>query len=385
MTEQSPQPLSSESEMRPMANTRLPEPSPLEEWAARKIPAEHLPAFHQLWGPKGDLRYDLLNQIKSKRGYSNVYIADELGMKVETCRKYLTGNRPLNCLEHPYEENKKDWIVLRFTEFFAKHSIDSGSSFVNKKDEHSLCLHVQRLLINNNTGRLEIRTAMRLQNGNYLLAGSLEGELRLAGTTYKSKARDFFILEVDRSIHPIRFELAGGPGDDEVVALVGAPDQSIYVVGGFVGNLHLGRTLLTSMGRSDIFVSRLSLAKQMSFVWAVSIGGACEDHAVGALVQGSDDLWIALDAEDSITIAGRHYPARGKVGIFLIRLSRKTGACLEVIPLGGAGINTASGLSREVLSGRLMLHGWCQSTWQWCPSIGEPVTIHSGPFSLHIG
>ena len=85
----------------------------------------------------------------------------------------------------------------------------------------------------------------------------------------------------------------GGPGDDEVHAMVIDKDNRIYLTGFFeqvaVFGANASTSLLTSAGGKDAFVQKLD--DQGGFLWAKRIGGLEDDEGEGIAVDGLSNVY----------------------------------------------------------------------------------------------
>jgi hypothetical protein len=116
----------------------------------------------------------------------------------------------------------------------------------------------------------------------------------------------------------------------EVRALELAEDGDVYLAGTFEGTLHLGKAALTSVGATDIFVTRFDVATG-TFSWVQQAGGAGKD-VVSALVVHDNHLYLAGQ------VGGRNagpallasfealaLPAKGITSMFVARLDEQQG------------------------------------------------------------
>lgn len=96
----------------------------------------------------------------------------------------------------------------------------------------------------------------------------------------------------------------GGPDNDAVAALQ-LKGSLLYLAGDFRGTATVGNNTLTSVGGSDVFVTRLADAGASSrFEWAVRAGGAGPENLRGLALHGSA-LYLTGNYYGATTILGR--------------------------------------------------------------------------------
>ncbi len=85
---------------------------------------------------------------------------------------------------------------------------------------------------------------------------------------------------------------AGGP-DDDTGAEVAVAGNQVYVTGSFRGTASFGPTALTSAGGSDIFVARLTdTGPNAAFAWVLQAGGPGNDNSLGMALSGTKPVLV---------------------------------------------------------------------------------------------
>ncbi|UOQ72965.1 hypothetical protein [Hymenobacter cellulosilyticus] len=144
--------------------------------------------------------------------------------------------------------------------------------------------------------------------GNLVVAGSFGGSLTLGSFTLTSAGkRDIFVARLSPAGQWTQAVRAGGTGDDGATALLLLPGGELAVASSFENSLTLGSSMLTSAGKRDIFVARLSPAGQ--WTQAVRAGGS-EDDGISAL---------SLDAAAQLVAVGSFVSPTVTFGTFILQ------------------------------------------------------------------
>jgi hypothetical protein len=84
----------------------------------------------------------------------------------------------------------------------------------------------------------------------------------------------------------LKWAIELGTATDDVAAGVAVdPDGDIIMTGNFTGTLQCGQTQLSSVGRTDIFLARLTT--DGTYQWCRRLGGSSDDTAGGIAVDDS--------------------------------------------------------------------------------------------------
>ncbi|MDB5268379.1 MAG: C-terminal target protein [Hymenobacter sp.] len=137
--------------------------------------------------------------------------------------------------------------------------------------------------------------------GNVYLAGSFRNTVVLGGTTLTSLGNsDIFVTKFNPASNQFVWALrAGGFGTDAASALA-VSGTSVYVAGAFESSAAgFGTTTLVNAGYIDVFVAKLADAGSTgSFVWAQRAGGMYSDYANALVVSGAS-VYVAGAFESS--------------------------------------------------------------------------------------
>ncbi|MBT7587530.1 MAG: hypothetical protein HN558_18600, partial [Gemmatimonadetes bacterium] len=130
-------------------------------------------------------------------------------------------------------------------------------------------------------------------NGTLFAAGTFQGTAQFGDFTLEANGmRDVFVLRLDDNGTPIWAFRAGGPRDDDALALVADGNGSLYVAGAFEETADFGPYLLSSKGNRDGYLLNLSYDGQVK--WVGSLRG--EDRV--------DIRALTLDRNNLPVVAG---------------------------------------------------------------------------------
>ena len=130
-------------------------------------------------------------------------------------------------------------------------------------------------------------------NGTLFAAGTFQGTAQFGDFTLEANGmRDVFVLRLDDNGTPIWAFRAGGPRDDDALALVADGNGSLYVAGAFEETADFGPYLLSSKGNRDAYLLNLSYDGQVK--WVGSLRG--EDRV--------DIRALTLDRNNLPVVAG---------------------------------------------------------------------------------
>ncbi len=128
-----------------------------------------------------------------------------------------------------------------------------------------------------------------LPDGSAIVTGSMIGTVRFGTLPDLVSAgnRDIVVAKIDTNGTWVWATSAGATRSETGLGVAVSPDGSAIVTGAFSESVIFGGTTLTSAGRDDAFVAKVSSTG--SWVWATAAGGTDNDQAVGvsALSDGS--------------------------------------------------------------------------------------------------
>jgi hypothetical protein len=144
-----------------------------------------------------------------------------------------------------------------------------------------------------------------------------------------------------------------GSGTAQVKSMATDAEGNAYVVGFFTETAQFGEIILTSQGRSDLFVAKLSPAG--SWDWAVAAGAAGSDHAAGVAVDATGRVFVSGSFSDRVQFDEILLTSQGEMDVFVAQLSPQ-GRWLSATAAGGPGQDMACALALAS-AGELLVAG----------------------------
>jgi hypothetical protein len=110
----------------------------------------------------------------------------------------------------------------------------------------------------------------------------------------------------------------GGLGDDKANAIAVDGSGDVLVVGDFQQTASFGGSTFTSAGGYDIFVAKYS-GVNGGHLWSRSGGGTGDDSAKGVAVDAAGNVVVTGEFNGTATIAGASLVASYNTGLFLVK------------------------------------------------------------------
>lgn len=187
---------------------------------------------------------------------------------------------------------------------------------------------------------------------------------------------------------------SNGSGIGQLKSLAVDAAGNSYQVGFFTESIQFGSTTLTSQGRSDVFVAKLSPAG--TWDWAVAVGGAESDNAAGIVIDAAGRIFVSGSFTDQVHFGPVALTSQGSMDVFVAQISPK-GAWQWATAAGGSGLDRACALATSSTgdlvvggqfaetaafgAGQLVSHGGEDAfvarltpagAWQWATGTGSP-------------
>jgi uncharacterized repeat protein (TIGR02543 family) len=166
----------------------------------------------------------------------------------------------------------------------------------------------------------------------------------------------------------------GGTGNDSATCVTPNidPSKNIVLGGSFSGTVKFGANSITSNGKTDGFVTKLSNSGE--FDWTATFGGTENDEVTALACDTSYNLRIAgnfssatIDLDPTTGTATK--TLKGGQDIFLVKLTTSK-VFGWGITLGGTGNDAVNGITLDSNTGRAFIGGYFEGT----ASLGLPFT-----------
>jgi hypothetical protein len=192
-----------------------------------------------------------------------------------------------------------------------------------------------------------ISAASPAPGGGVVLGGSFGGTLRAGAQVVSSGGRaDGFVARVSPTGQIELLVRMGGPGTDEVRGVAAAGDR-IAIAGTFSAGADLLGTALDPFDArslaADGFVAVLDAATGRPR-WAATFGGKLDDAVAGVALDGRGRVAVAATARDVVHVGGRDLRAQGAADALVAWLGAD-GAPGPALLLGGPGFDGAAAIT----------------------------------------
>lgn len=137
------------------------------------------------------------------------------------------------------------------------------------------------------------------------------------------------------------------------VVRVGPGGSNILVGGYFDGTLDLGPDVLTSLGQSDVFVSKLD--QDGKVLWSRRFGGVSDDNLTDLAIDGMGNIYVTGAFQGVVDFGNGPLTSAGSTDIFLLKLDA-AGATLWSKRYGDASSQTSMALAIDPV-GNLLIGG----------------------------
>ncbi len=142
------------------------------------------------------------------------------------------------------------------------------------------------------------------RSGNVWVGGSFYGSITLGGSPLTSAGNgDLFLLSLGSSDGAYRAAYRyGGTGDDFLSAMAIDSTGAVIATGGFAGSTDFGGGMLTSAGRTDGYILKVSASG--GHLWSKRFGDTDEDSGGGVAIGPSDQVNLVAAFIGSADVGG---------------------------------------------------------------------------------
>ena len=180
-------------------------------------------------------------------------------------------------------------------------------------------------------------------SGNSLITGVYSVEASFDTTTLSSTGKnDIFVAKVSPAGKLLWAVSAGGNTGEDSLGVATDHSGNVFITGSFSGVARFGNMGITSQGKEDVFVAKLNSAGK--FLWAVSAGGASGDYGTDIAVDDAGGLYITGAFTSKATFGAKSLTSVGQMDLFVARLDA-TGNVLWATAGGGSANDRGRGIA----------------------------------------
>jgi hypothetical protein len=211
--------------------------------------------------------------------------------------------------------------------------------------------------------------------------------------TSAANSRDIFISKLDSGGNLVWAKAIGGVSNDMGWGIFADASGNVYTTGDFVGTVDFdpgaATAPLTSLGSSDIFISKLDSNGNFAGAW--SMGGNADDYGYGIFLDAAGNIYTTgyfKNTADFNPAAGVEYPLTsasiGVQDIFISKLDNG-GNFLWAKAIGGTAADVGLGISL-LSTGNVYITGWFQGTVDFNPDAGSMfnLTSRGGSYDVYV-
>jgi hypothetical protein len=157
--------------------------------------------------------------------------------------------------------------------------------------------------------------------GNIVVTGTFTDEAEFgSGKTFESKGRtDVFVARYSSDGEHLWSRRAGGEVEDRGYAVAIDSKDSVIVTGYFGGAVAFGGDPMESAGQADIFVVKYAASSE--HIWSWRIGGKVDDLGRAVAVDAQDNVVLAGDFHETISLGGAEQVSTGNADILLAKFT----------------------------------------------------------------
>jgi len=153
----------------------------------------------------------------------------------------------------------------------------------------------------------------------YVAGGSSETVDFGGGAVVSNGAMDGFVMKCSSGGTYAWTRRAGGLASDIATAIAVDAGRNIYITGYFTGSADFGGGLYGSEGMQDIFIA--SYTTNNVHRWSLGAGGEAIDQGFGIAVDGSRNVYVTGQFEESMRCGDDWLTSAGYYAMFLVKYS----------------------------------------------------------------
>lgn len=214
------------------------------------------------------------------------------------------------------------------------------------------------------------------RDGSVVVTGYFSGSVDFGGGSLSSAGQsDIFVAKYDPRGAHLWSRRLGGPGNDAGNHVAVDADGNVLVTGYFSSTADFAGTLLTSAGKNDIFLTKLSATGELR--WAKGFGGPSSDAGLGVSVDAQGNVVCAGGFTESVDFGSGALTSAGRDDVFVASFD-SVGRPKWSQRLGGAGDDDATGVAKNA-AGEVFVVGYCHDAFAVGPT---PVQSAGGADAL---
>ena len=156
-------------------------------------------------------------------------------------------------------------------------------------------------------------------DGNVLLTGTFSGTVDLGGGALTSAGLgDVLLAKFDLDGNHLWSHSFGDPDEQNGWCVAADPDGSLLVTGPFLGTIDLGGGVLTSAGNRDIYLAKFD--SDGNHIWSQSFGDPETQGSRSVIVDQAGSIVLVGNFRGSIDFGGGVLTSSGRTDVFVAKL-----------------------------------------------------------------
>jgi hypothetical protein len=206
--------------------------------------------------------------------------------------------------------------------------------------------------------------------GNVIVAGYFQGDIKLGNVTYYGRGLDdIFLIKYDAEGKLLWAKTAGGPLADGAYGVATDKDGNIYIAGQFDSLVYFDNKVVFSNGKTDVFLAKYSASGQI--IWVEKAGGPQSDGATAVAVDKEGSAYITGKFENFAAFGSRVINSAGFLDIFFAKY-HADGSLVWIKRAGGIKEDAGLGIAVDTF-------GNCYATGYFNETANFEVEILSTP------